>query len=413
MSEMIYVAAGVVVGVGLWAIASTLWRRAHRSLADTLLQNVRQQGEQQLAAALGDLKVTFAALSRDALSANNEDFLTLAKTSLEKQSAQAEQTLETKKKLIDARLGEVTGKLTELNQVIQSIDKQRAESHGSLKGQLDKITQATNRLQDTTGELREALASPQRRGQWGERMAEDVLRLAGFIEGVNYVKQKRLPGGSVPDLTFLLPGNRCVHMDVKFPLTNYMKLIETDDEASRQSYTAMFVKDVRSRVKEVTTRDYIDPARGTLDYVLVFIPIEQTFGFIHEHDRTLLDYALENKVVLCSPLTLFAILAVIRQSIDTFRLEHASNEILALLAEFRKQWNKYTEGMDKVGKRLDDAMKAYSEVVGVRTRQLDRQLDKIETLRTIRQESETTPQNLLSATSTTTQASSADDVDRM
>ena len=99
----------------------------------------------------------------------------------------------------------------------------------------------------------------------------------------------------------------------------------------------MFVKDVRSRVKEVTTRDYIDPAQGTLDYVLLFIPIEQTFGFIHEDNRTLLDYALENKVMLCSPLTLFAILAVIRQFIDTFRLGQASNEILALLTEFRKQ----------------------------------------------------------------------------
>ena len=302
------------------------------------MKNAQQQSEPQLSTALGDLKTAFAALSRDALSANTDDFLKLAKTSLERHTVQADQTLETKKKWIDARLGDITGKLGELSKVIQSIDKQRVESHGSLKGQLEKITKATNRLQDTTGELHEALASPQQRGQWGERMAEDVLRLAGFIEGVNYVKQKRLPGGPIPDLTFLLPGKQCVHMDVKFPLANYMKLMETDDDAARQSYTAMFIKDVRSRVKEVTTRGYIDPGLGTLDYALVFIPIEQVFGFIHEHDRTLLDYALEYKVILCSPLTLYAILAVMRRSIDTFRLEKASNEILVLLAEFRKQW---------------------------------------------------------------------------
>ena len=188
-------------------------------------------------------------------------------------------------------------------------------------------------------------------------------------------------------------------MDVKFPLANYMKLMETDDDAARQSYTAMFIKDVRSRVKEVTTRGYIDPALGTLDYALVFIPIEQVFGFIHEHDRTLLDYALEYKVILCSPLTLYAILAVMRQSIDTFRLEKAANEILVLLAEFRKQWNRYTESMDTVGKRLDDTMRAYSDVVGVRTRQLDRQLDKIEDLRTLRRDSETGPPHALTASS--------------
>lgn len=391
MSEATFIAVGMIVGASLAAVAFMLWRRAHRSLAEALLKNAQQQSEQQLSTALRDLKTAFAALSRDALSANTDDFLKLAKTSLERHTVQADQTLETKKKLIDARLGDITGKLADLSKVIQSIDKQRVESHGSLKGQLEKITQATNRLQDTTGELREALANPQQRGQWGERMAEDVLRLAGFIEGVNYVKQKRLPGGTIPDLTFLLPGNQCVHMDVKFPLANYMKLMEADDDAARQSFTAMFIKDVRSRIKEVTTRGYIDPALGTLDYVLVFIPIEQMFGFIHEHDRTLLDYALEHKVILCSPLTLYAILAVMRQSIDTFRLEKASNEILTLLAEFRKQWNRYTESMDKVGKRLDDTMRAYTDAVGVRTRQLDRQLDKIEDLRTLRRESETGP----------------------
>ena len=123
------------------------------------------------------------------------------------------------------------------------------------------------------------------------------------------------------------------------------------------------------------------------------------FGFVHAHDRTLLDYALEHKVILCSPLTLYAILAVMRQSIDTFRLEKASNEILTLLAEFRKQWNRYTESMDKVGKRLDDAVRVYTDVVGVRTRQLDRQLDKIEDLRTLRRDSETGPLHALPASS--------------
>ena len=399
MSEALFIAVGIAVGAGLAATAFMFWRRTYRSFAEALLQDVQQQGEQQLTTAREDLKTAFAALSREALSENNDDFLKLAKTSLDGHTVQADQTLETKKKLIDARLGDISGKLAELSRVIQSIDKQRVESHGSLKGQLERITQATNRLQDTTGELREALANPQQRGQWGERMAEDVLRLAGFIEGVNYIKQKRLPGGTIPDLTFLLPGNRCVHMDVKFPLANYMKLMEADDDTARQSYTAMFIKDVRARVKEVTTRGYIDPALGTLDYVLVFIPIEQMFGFIHEHDRTLLDYALEQKVILCSPLTLYAILAVMRQSIDTFRLEKASNEILALLAEFRKQWNRYTESMDKVGKRLDDTMRAYTDVVGVRTRQLDRQLDKIEDLRTLRRDSETAPLNALTDSS--------------
>lgn len=387
MDALLPISLGAILGAAIAAALAVMWKRAQDKAVNQVLKDARDQTERQFSGSITEMKDAFSALSRAALSANNDDFLRLAKENLDKKTMEADQLLETKKKLIDARLGEVTRKLEELNTIIQTADKQRAESQGVIKGQLEKMTQATNRLQDTTGQLREALASPKRRGQWGERMAEDVLRLAGFVEGVNYVKQQRLPNGNVPDITFLLPGERFVHMDVKFPLTNYLKLLDEEDEGARKVHTTNFLKDVRLRLKEVTTRGYIDPAAGTLDYVLVFIPVEQTFGFIQEHDRSLLDFALSNKVILCSPLTLYAILAIIRQSIDTFRLERASSEVLTLLADFRSQWSKYTESMDKVGKRLEETMRAYSEVVGVRTRQLDRRLDKIDDLGIVREQS--------------------------
>jgi DNA recombination protein RmuC len=307
--------------------------------------------------------------------------LRLAATRFEQQRVQADQTLESKKKLIDAKLEEMSGSLQRVNNLLQEVNKQRAESHASLKTELERATQATNRLHDTTAQLREALANPQRRGQWGERMAEDVLRLAGFIEGVNYFKQQSDGAGNRPDFTFPLPDNRKVNMDVKFPLANYLRMLESEDELQRASLRSAFLRDMRSRVKEVTTRDYIDPAGGTVDYVLVFIPNEQIYSFIHEHDATLLDEALRNRVVLCSPLTLYAILAVIRQAAENFRLEQGSRQILQLLGEFKKQWTRYCESMETMGKRLEAAMKEYGELTGVRTRQLDRQLDKIDDLR--------------------------------
>jgi DNA recombination protein RmuC len=212
-------------------------------------------------------------------------------------------------------------------------------------------------------------------------MAEDVLRLAGFIEGVNYVKQQQIAEGTRPDFTFSLPDNRQVHMDVKFPLANYLKMLDAQDDAARAALGTQFLKDVRARVREVTTRAYINPAEGTVDYVLVFIPNEQVYAFIHERDADLLDDAMRRKVVLCSPMTLYAILAVIRQGVENFRLEQSSRQILDLLGEFGKQWRKYIERMDRMGERLAAALKEYEDLVGVRTRQLDRQLDKVENLR--------------------------------
>ncbi len=386
MTEAILVLLGVAVGAALIYIVTKLRRRDETLTAQRLLETAEKEKSEELAAIVEQLKTEFAALSRAALSGNTDDFLKLAKTRFDQQTTEAEKSLEAKKQLIDARLEEMGTKLTNLNGLIQAVEKQRAEAHGSLKSQIEKSSQITHRLQQTTAQLREALANPQRRGQWGERMADDVLRLAGFVEGVNYVKQKQLDEGTRPDFTFLLPGDRRVHMDVKFPLANYLKMLDAQDDATCETASAQFLRDVRSRIKEVTQRAYIDPAGGTVDYVLVFIPNEQVYGFIHERDCNLLDDAMRSKVVLCSPMTLYAILAVIRQSVDNFHLEQSSKQILDLLAAFKKQWGKYVDGMDAMGKRLDAAMTEYQQLVGVRTRKLDRQLDKIDDLRAAREE---------------------------
>ncbi len=372
----------------------SLRRRGDGARADELAEQSHKDRTEELAATIDQLKIAFAALSGDALSKNTDEFLKLAGTRLEKQTAAGEQALEAKKKLIDARLADMGGKLGELNKLIHAVEKQRSQTHGFLTGHIEKATQATHRLQETTGQLREALANPQRRGQWGERMAEDVLRLAGFVEGVNYAKQKQISSGTRPDFTFRLPGDRVVHMDVKFPLANYLKMLDASDESARAGALSQFLKDVRDRVKEVTTRSYIDPAEGTVDYVLVFIPNESVYSLIHERDSDLLDYAMRSKVVLCSPMTLYAILAVIRQGIENFHLEQNAKQILALLAGFRKQWGKYVESMEKMGERLGKAQDEYQQLVGVRTKQLDRQLDKIDSLHDARR----SPDALLDST---------------
>ena len=385
MSNLLWVIVGLVIGGG--GIACIFWylRNRDKRISDQLFARTREEIEQERSEVLNTLKTTFAALSREALSANTDDFLKLARTKLEQQTVQNEQTLDAKKKLIDARLKELDNKLGNVNTLMQNIEKERAAAHGSLKSQMEKTTQATNQLQNTTAQLREALANPQRRGQWGERMAEDVLQLAGFIEGINYEKQQVISSGNRPDFTFRLPGQQMVHMDVKFPLANYLKMMDLEDGPEHDALKTQFLKDVRARIREVTTRDYIDPAAGTVDYVLVFIPNEQIYGFIHEHDPSLLDDALRNKVVLCSPLTLYAILAVIHQAVDNFRLETGARQILDLLIEFKKQWEKYGDCMDTMGKRLESAMEHYNQLVTTRSRQLDRQLDKIEDLREIHQ----------------------------
>jgi DNA recombination protein RmuC len=236
-------------------------------------------------------------------------------------------------------------------------------------------------LRDTTGDLKNALASNSGRGQWGERMAEDVLRLAGMIEGINYIKQTKLEAGSKPDFTFLLPQNLRLNMDVKFPFNNYQQYVSAASDVEREDYKKKFLKDVRMRVKEIQTRDYINPEDQTVDYVLLFVPNEQIFGFINEIDRDLIDEAMKAKTILCSPLSLYAILSVIRQSIDNFRMESKSREMLSHFGTFKDQWGKFKEQMEKVERQLGTVSESYRELTGAREKQLERPLQKIEDLR--------------------------------
>lgn len=381
MLEALLVVIGVVIGAGVVLVLAMFHRRQAADLARELLASTQKDRLDDLDRVVARVKEAFAALSREALSLNSEEFLKLAGTRLDKETAQGEQSLENKKKLIDQTLETLRVKMADIHATLQTVDKDRRESHGGLMKQLQTAVDATASLQQTTAQLREALASPQARGQWGERMAEDVLRLAGMIEGVNYTKQTQTPEGTQPDFTFLLPRGLRVNMDVKFPLANYVRFLEAADDGTRETGRKSFLADVRSRVKEVVKRGYIDAADGTVDYLLLFIPNEQLYGFIHQNDPSLLDDALRMKVILCSPMTLYAILAVIHQSVDVFRLQRASTEILELLGEFEKQWTKYLETTEKLGNRLDDAVKAFEEMTTTRTRQLERQLQKIAALR--------------------------------
>ena len=142
------------------------------------------------------------------------------------------------------------------------------------------------------------------------------------------------------------------------------------------------MRDVKARIKEVTTREYINPEQNTVDYVLLFIPNEQIYSFIHEQDSSILDEGLKNRVIFCSPITLFAVLAVIRQAVDNFALERTSNEILSLLGIFKKQWGEFVKKLELLGKRIEDTQKEYELLTTTRRRQLERPLNRIDDLRT-------------------------------
>lgn len=282
---------------------------------------------------------------------------------------------------VGEQLGSMSARLEALNATVVGVERERARDHGQLREQVEAAARQAGELGTTTAALRQALANPKARGQWGERMADDVLRAAGLVEGVSYVKQRPLPHGTVPDVTFFLPQDLVLHMDVKFPVAAYLRHLEAATPHEAAGHRATFLRDVRDRISELTTRGYVDPGGGTVDYVLCFIPNESVYAFIHEHDPDLLDFALGRKVVCCSPLTLFAVLAVIRQAVDAFAVQRTSDDIISALAGFTEQWERFCGAMDKVGRSFDTVQRAWEDLAGPRRRALDKRLDRVDELR--------------------------------
>ncbi len=385
MTEIGLFAGGAVFGALVVLVVHLIRKKDTREIALALARETEAAKVQDLEALIARVRDSFGALSQEALKASTGELLKLARENLDGRMQVGAKELETKKQLIDQNLSVMKGDLQKMQDLVARFEAERARQYGQLDAQLKTAARETTRLQDTADHLRQALVSTKARGQWGERMAEDVLRLAGFVEGVNYIKQTVLDlAASRPDYTFRLPQGLKVNMDVKFPLNSYLRYLEAGDEAAGEGHRTQFLRDVRTRIKEVTTRDYINPEERTLDYVLVFIPNEQVYAFINENDPGLVDEALKSKVILCSPFTLFAILAIIRQSLDNFSMEKTAGEILGLVRNFEREWGKFTEAMAKMGEKLESARKEFGQMTGTRKDKLDRSLRKIEDLRRLK-----------------------------
>jgi DNA recombination protein RmuC len=360
---LVLLAVGAAAGTSALLVSRQATGVAEAPDPDDIANRIAQRAAQQQQAALGHLIETNRAL-------------------LDAERTRSGEALASERTLIETQFGNVRAELDKVTALVREFEAGRGAKIEELSGALAAQRAGLADLASTAQGLREALASSKTRGQWGERMAEDVLRLAGFVEGVQYRKQKSVAQGSgIPDFTFLLPQDAILYMDVKFPLDNYVRYVNAETDLDQARYRDDFVKDVKGKVKELVQREYTRGSESSLDCVLLFIPNEQLYAFVQEHAAALVDDALRHRVVMCSPMTLFAVLAVVRQAVESFRMERTASEILEVLGTFRTQWDAFSTKMDALGRNLTTTTRAFDELAGARTRQLERQLDRIDDLR--------------------------------
>lgn len=279
--------------------------------------------------------------------------------------------------LLGAKAKQLDEEFRAYQQRLDTVLQRNAQEFGGFKDAVTRLSQGTE-------ELRRVLFNPSKRGQWGERLAEDILRWAGLIEGKNYTKQQQIDGGGRPDYAIEMPPDRTLFMDSKFPLEKYAEYVNAQDEATQKAARDAFVAAVKGHISTLAKRDYITKADGdTIDYVLMFVPNESISAFVNEADPTLIDWSLEQRVVLCTPLTLYSFLVVIRQATESFHTQKQGVEIMRRIHLFKKEWEKYTAEIAKVEKQfhgLLDTLHSINEG-GTRHKKLSVQVREIENLR--------------------------------
>ena len=262
------------------------------------------------------------------------------------------------------------------------------DQNSAIREQLANTAKITEGLQASTEGLKKVLSNNQLRGNWGEQVAEDLLLAAGFVEKVNYEKQTS-SGEGRPDFTILLPDGSKLNVDAKFPFDNLIAYQEAKSPAQRKEAINNFRKDVKTKVDQATSKDYINPQNNTLDFVIMFIPNEMIFSFIYEKLPEINEYSNKRKVVLAGPFGFTAVLRLVLQAHKNFRYEKGLQQILGLISKFQVEYTKFGDSMDRLGKQLDTAQKTYMEVEGTRSRQLTRVVDQISGQTQIEASSET------------------------
>jgi DNA recombination protein RmuC len=294
--------------------------------------------------------------------------------------------LQNKKDTIEMLVKQIQTEVDHYNQELRKAEKERVGSFGELKNELENQRKLTDQLVVTTESLKKVLSNNQLRGQFGEQVAEDLLQMAGFVKGIDYDYNQEQQGSETrPDFTIYLPNKTKINVDVKFPYSNLQKLAETKEPSQRHEFVKKFEKDVRDKIKQVATRNYINPEDNTVDFVILFIPNEMIFSYIYDKMNNIWADAMRQKVVFAGPFSFTAILRLIRQAHEHFQYQKNIRQMVTAIKHFEKEFKTYNDEFLVIGERIESLSKQYTNVNTTRTNQLIRSIEKVKTEDTTQQ----------------------------
>jgi DNA recombination protein RmuC len=378
--------AGLVVAAAVWALSRSAMARTETELAarDAALATARNelsislQQRARLDAELEaerktstaketSLRETFAALSHDALERNNRAFLDLAQTKLGEFQQTARIDLDGRHKAIADLVQPLKESLARVDGTLQEVEKDRAGSSAKLDEQLRALAHTHQSLQLETNKLVRALRSPNQRGRWGEVQLRNVVERSGMVAYCDYAEKESVTTDGrrlTPDMIVRLPNGACIVIDSKVPIDAYLNAADLTDDHLREALMKEHARQVRDHIKSLGAKSYWARFSPAPELVVMFLPGDPLLSTALQVDPSLFEFAVDQRVIPASPLTLVALLRTVATAWQQQRLAENAEEIQAMGKELYERLTTMAEYVAQVGTALRKAGAAYDDFVG-------------------------------------------------
>jgi DNA recombination protein RmuC len=310
--------------------------------------------------ALGTLRDAFQSLAADALNSNRSAFLDLARASFEGFQKEAALQFDSRQKAID-------GLVQPMAETLKKVDVKLAEAERERVDAYARLTERVSALGSTADLLSRALRTPAVRGRWGEMQLRRVVEIAGMLQRCDFDEQPPLQGDNGrlrPDLIVHLPGGKQIVVDAKSPLEAFLDAQEAADDEERAARLQAHARQVRDHMDRLGNKAYWEALATSPEFVVMFLPGETLFSAALQHDVRLIEYGLNQRVLLASPITLIAMLTTIAHSWRQEALTENFREVAALGKDLYDRLATFAGHLNEVRKKLDGAVQSYNQAAG-------------------------------------------------
>jgi DNA recombination protein RmuC len=326
---------------------------------------------------------------RDEMKSISADVLRQTGESLERQIAAQRQTdaeraaHEMAKRSLELKslMEPVREKLTKVESELENMERVRRESQGQLGEMFRQVGDGLAALRTETGSLVGALKRPTTRGSWGEIQLRNVIEMAGMISHCDFTEQTSIEtadGRLRPDVLIHLPGGKLIVVDSKVPLDAYLAATEAADDAERALHLARHARQTRDHITKLASKGYQSQLDSTPEIVVMFVPSDGIYHAALAEDPALLEYGVEQQVLLATPTTLIALLRAVHYGWKQELIAKSAREIADAGRELHRRIARFADPLARLGRQLGSAVGAYNEAIGSFEARVLPQLRRIE-----------------------------------